>query len=629
MRETTFIEQNQQKWREFEQLLEGKVSDPEKLSELFVHVTDDLSFARTFYPNRSVRVYLNGLAQRIFFNIYKTKKSRRSAFVAFWLEDLPRLIHESRNELRLSLCIFSLCMAIGMLSSWAEPEFVRSIMGDRYVDMTEENIKSGDPLAVYKEAGAFNMFLGITLNNILVAFITFVLGLFFGVGTIGALIFNGIMIGAFQYFFVEKGLFQESFLTIWMHGAVEISSIVVAGGAGLTLGRGLAFPGTLSRERSFQLAARRGMSLMVGVVPLFIFAGFVESYLTRHTEAPDWLRAIFITACFGFMLFYFALLPWWKARKGHFNIEEDIRLTPDLERRVDFTQVKTAGSLFTDAFTFLRKNIGPLALASLVGSTIYCGGAFLLADVPPGELFEFQPGVFGAFSTVPVLFEGEGNRWLFLFAVLAIGIAIFTTQYLLARWRYHSPDGEDESEIEAPAPNIGSLLYALLKTIVAALVFCLLFLLPGGFLLLLLIPLFPLLLLWTQLMVYEGKGLWSGLVRMGSLLSNNFGQMMGVFSMLLLCATMASLLLDTGLVGHLLNIVSINFDLSPASNSAFHYIGFTFTGMFLFLLCMSLWAAGGGMQYFSALEANEAFFLRERLAIIGKRPRIRGLEREG
>jgi hypothetical protein len=104
---------------------------------------------------------------------------------------------------------------------------------------------------------------------------------------------------------------------------------------------------------------------------------------------------------------------------------------------------------------------------------------------------------------------------------------------------------------------------------------------------------------------------------------------MGVFSMLLLCATMASLLLDTGLVGHLLNIISINFDFTPAGNSAFQQVGSTFTAMFLFLLCMSLWAAGGGMQYFSALEANEAFFLRERLAMIGKRPRIRGLEREG
>ncbi len=629
MRETTFIEQNQQKWREFEQLLEGQASDPEKLSELFVHVTDDLSFARTFYPNRSVRVYLNGLAQRIFFNIYKNKKSRRSAFVAFWVDDLPRLIHESRHELRLSLFIFSLCMAIGILSCWAEPEFFRSILGDSYVDMTEENIKSGDPMAVYKEAGAFNMFLGITLNNILVAFITFVLGLFFGVGTIGALIFNGVMVGAFQYFFIEKGLFQESFLTIWMHGAVEISSIVVAGGAGLTLGRGLAFPGTLSRERSFQMAARRGMSLMVGVVPLFIFAGFVESYVTRHTETPDWVRAIFIATCFAFMLFYFALFPWWKARKGHFNKEEDIRLTPDVERRVDFTQVKTAGSLFTDAFIFLRKNISPLALSALAGGVIFCAGAFLLAEVPPSELFQFEPGIFSAMTFPISFFENEGNPWLYFFAVLAIGIVVFISQYLVARWRYRSPDGDEDGEAEPHIPKLGSLLYALLKTTVAAMVFGLVFLIPNGTAFVVLPLVAPPLLLWTQVMIYEDKGLWVGLIRMFSLIGNNYGQMIGVFSMLLLCSIMASLILDTGLVWHLLNIISLNFNFTPTAAAAFEHIGFTFLVMFLFLLCTALWAAGAGMQYFSALEAREAFFLGERLAMIGKRPRIRGLEREG
>jgi uncharacterized membrane protein SpoIIM required for sporulation len=508
MRETTFIEQNQQKWREFEQLLEGQVNDPEKLSELFVQVTDDLSFARTFYPNRSVRVYLNGLAQKIFFNIYKNKKSRRSALAAFWTNDLPRLIHDARHELRLSLFVFALCMAIGMLSSWAESDFVRSILSDHYVDMTEENIASGDPMAVYKEAGEFNMFLGITMNNILVAFITFVLGLFFGIGTIGALIFNGVMVGAFQYFFIEKGLFQTSFLTIWLHGAFEISSIVVAGGAGLTLGRGIAFPGTLSRERSFQLAARRGMSLMLGVLPLFIFAGFTESYLTRHTEAPDWLRGFFILSCFAIMLFYFGFYPWWKAKQGHFNKEEDIRLTPDMERRVDFTQVKTAGNLFTDAFILLRKCLGPISLAALAGSALFCTGAYLLAEVPPAELFSYDGGIWTAVQVVPDFFKNISNPWLFPLAVMAISIVVFTTQHLLAGWRTKSPDGYDEAETELPASPLGSLLSGLLKTMIVVAMFSLIFLFPGVLALFLIVPLFPVFFLWTQVMIYEKREFW-------------------------------------------------------------------------------------------------------------------------
>ena len=87
-------------------------------------------------------------------------------------------------------------------SRWAITIDVRFIISDSYVDMTLENIAKGDPMAVYKDDSAFGMFLGITANNIFVAFLAFLLGITY-VGTIGLLIRNGVMLGAFQYFFVE------------------------------------------------------------------------------------------------------------------------------------------------------------------------------------------------------------------------------------------------------------------------------------------------------------------------------------------------------------------------------------------------------------------------------------------
>jgi len=627
MRETTFIEQNQQKWQEFEQLLEGKVSDPEKLNELFVQVTDDLSFARTFYPNRSVRVYLNGLAQKIFFNIYKNKKSRRSNFVEFWTDDLPRLIYDARFDLRLSLFIFSLAMAIGMLSCWAEPDFLRTILGDSYVEMTEENIRSGDPMAVYKEAGAFNMFLGITLNNILVAFRTFIMGIFYGIGTIGILLYNGVMLGAFQYFFIEKGLFQESFLAVWLHGSFEISSIVIAGAAGLTMGRGLVFPGTFSRERSFQLAARRGMSLMVGVVPLFIFAGFTESYLTRHTDAPDWLRALFIFSCFAIVVFYFAIFPKMKARKGQFKTE-DIRLTPDLDRWLDFTQVKSAGELFTDAFLFFRKCLRPIGLAALAGTGLFCAGAFLLAEAKPTELFSYQQGLFGVVQTVPDFFKSPGNSWLFPFAAVALGIVTFVTQFMLKRWRNNADDDNDDATSTVPS-SMGSIAAGFLKTMVVVSVFSLIFLLPGWAIVLLLPLLFPIFFLCTQVMIFEGGNIFTSIARTGDLMATRFGQMVGLYLTLLLTGLLFFLLLDSGLLWFLLDIISMNFYLSEEGTLLFEAVAVTGISVFVLLLIFGLWTAGCGVQYFSILEVNEAFFLKKRLEMIGKRERIRGLEREG
>ena len=232
MRETKFINDNKEKWEEYEEVLKKEYQNPDKLNEIFVNITDDLSYARTFYKNRSVRVYLNGLAQSIFSNIYKNKQSPAQRFANFWKEELPQLVYEARSAFLLAFLVFAGAFLIGALSTAMDTEFPRIILGNDYVDMTIENIKKGDPMAVYKERGQFGMSVGITLNNIFVALLTFVMGVFAAIGSIGILIRNGIMVGAFQYFFYTKGVFQESFLTIWMHGTLEISAIIIAGAAG-------------------------------------------------------------------------------------------------------------------------------------------------------------------------------------------------------------------------------------------------------------------------------------------------------------------------------------------------------------------------------------------------------------
>ena len=105
MRETSFIEQNKQKWGEFEQKFE-KESDPEKVSNLFIQVTDDLSYARTYYPNRSVKIYLNNLSQKVFQTIYKNKVRRRRKFQTFWTDELPQKMHDSRWQLLFTFTLF-------------------------------------------------------------------------------------------------------------------------------------------------------------------------------------------------------------------------------------------------------------------------------------------------------------------------------------------------------------------------------------------------------------------------------------------------------------------------------------------------------------------------------------------
>jgi len=172
-----------------------------------------------------------------------------------------------------------------------------------------ENIKSGDPMAVYKSMNEVDMFLGITVNNIRVSVIAFVAGILLGLGTLLVLMHNGVMVGSFQYFFQTQDLFWESARTIWIHGTIEISVIIIAGCGGMVLGKGMLFPGTYSRLVSFQKAMKDGLKILVSTVPFFILAGFLESFVTRYTQMPDWLSILIISGSMSLILFYYVFLP--------------------------------------------------------------------------------------------------------------------------------------------------------------------------------------------------------------------------------------------------------------------------------------------------------------------------------
>lgn len=310
MREAAFVKQNIEKWQEFEALLKqpNKI-DADKLASIFIQLTDDLSFSRTQYPKSKTTIYLNNLASDVHIEVYKNKKEDQHRFITFWKYELPLLFKSVHKPLFYSFVIFILGASIGALSVAHDDTFVRLIMGDSYVNMTLDNISKDDPMGVYKSMDQGTMFFAITFNNIRVSFMAFALGIFLSIGS-GVLLFrNGVMLGAFQYFFYQKGLFLSSFLTIWIHGTLEISAIVIAGAGGIVMGNSLLFPGTYSRLVSFKRGAKKGIKIIVGLIPIFIVAGFLESFITRLTEMHWSIKVGIIGFSAAFIIYYFIIYP--------------------------------------------------------------------------------------------------------------------------------------------------------------------------------------------------------------------------------------------------------------------------------------------------------------------------------
>ena len=305
MREAAFVKRNSGKWAEIEQ---NSTTDPDELTARYVALTDDLSYARTFYPNANVTRYLNGMAAQMHRGLMQNKREERGRFVSFWTRELPTLFYHSHRLLAVSAIFFGVACLIGWISAINDPTFVRLILGDDYVNMTLENIKKGNPMDVYGHSDQASMFFSITLNNIGVSFRAFVAGVMASVGTLALLFYNGIMLGAFEAFFYERGLLLNSMLKIWIHGTLEISAIVIAGCAGLTMGNSLLFPGTFTRMESFRRGAKQGLKIVIGLVPVFIMAGFLESFVTRLTLPPV-VSLLIIGLSAAFIIWYFIIYP--------------------------------------------------------------------------------------------------------------------------------------------------------------------------------------------------------------------------------------------------------------------------------------------------------------------------------
>jgi len=317
MREVAFIKQNKEKWLDFEAAIFGKAKkNPDEIAGLYIHLINDLSYAQTYYPKSKTVVYLNYLASQIYQRIYKTKRHEKNRLLYFFSEEVPLLVYQYRRYVLYAFLLFFMSVGIGVLSARYDDDVTRLILGDAYVNKTLENIKDGNPVAVYKSGSNWGGFIGITANNLRVGALCFIMGIFGGIGTFYVLFKNCLMLGAFQYFFYQEGVFWESVQGIWIHGSMEIFAIVIESAAGFILGASILFPQTFSRMTSLKIGFRNSFKIFLSTVPFTIAAGFLEGFVTRYSlEMPNWLNVFIILSTLSLISFYYLVFPYIVAKK--------------------------------------------------------------------------------------------------------------------------------------------------------------------------------------------------------------------------------------------------------------------------------------------------------------------------
>ncbi len=634
MKETAFINQNKKKWVRFEQLSKQSKNDPDELSRLFVEITDDLAYARTHYSKRSVRVYLNSLAQKVFHSIYKKRREPLSRLIHFWTTDLPLEMYRSRKALLTSFLVLSIGMLIGIISTIDDPDFLGAVIGYDYVAITESNIKNGKPMDIYGSGAEIESFIGIAMNNIRVALLTFVLGLFFSVGSGIFLFFNGIMVGAFQWFFKVRGLLMTSFLTIWIHGAFEIPAIVIAGAAGITMGNGLMFPKTLTRIQSLSISAKRGVKIMIGIIPIIIVAAFIEGYATRHTiiqigeggaqsEWPDWLKWSIILSSFGFMLFYFVIYPILVAKRTNFNpaVTEQPSYIP--QKKLEFFKIRDFGELFTDSVLLFSKKIGENLKVLLLTIPLFT----------VGTIYFYNNDVYGNaelnwFQNMEMAFSMDSNSFSFIYFAILVVVLTLSIAY-----NFYVIYKTANTEL-TPKEKQAFFIHSFIKTLPVILILIIVFrLLPVGFYFFSLFAL-PFVVMPLTYGVMERTSFFKGISRGFYFTKKSWGNTFLIscaFLCLIYLVVIFPFIIDIGNPFELIIGMVLDWFLLPLADEYFLIKNCIWAVFYFGLFCVliNLFFTAYSMIYYSLKEQEEAIALKIRLAEFGTKSKTYESEEEG
>lgn len=320
MREALFIKKNKDRWLKNQQL---PSVNPDEMAADFTQLVDDLAYAKTFYPSSKVTSYINARASGIYLAIYKNRKEESNRLVTYWKYDLPLTIRKHHGVLLFSLIVFIIFFAVGFFASQKDDEVARSFFGDSYVESTQRNIDKGNPFGIYESGNSLLSWLGIMINNIKVALLMFVSGIFCGIPTLYKHCETSAMVGIFDQFFAARGFGIDFWLVVFVHGTLEITALIISTGAGLILGKSFLFPGTIKRIDAFKQGAKDGVKIMIGLMPVFALAAFFEGFITRLYNDISILTTTIFALSVIFVVWYFIIYPIRLAKQLSMQLNEE------------------------------------------------------------------------------------------------------------------------------------------------------------------------------------------------------------------------------------------------------------------------------------------------------------------
>ncbi len=292
-----FVASERPTWSELETMLDRLDSDParrmpfEELARfhyLYQKVSADLAKLATFASEPEMRRYLEALTGRAYAEINETRERGMRFSPGRWFtRTFPRTFQRHIRLFWFACLAVVAGSAFGCLALAVDPDAKEALLPfDHLLGSPGERVNKEEHAKEDRLEGMKATFsASLMTNNIRVSILTLAMGVTWGAGTLVLLFYNGVILGAVAFDYVAAG--QTKFLLGWLlpHGVVEIPAVLIAGQAGLLLGKTMIGSGTRDPLRArLRVISGDLVTLIFGVAVLLGWAGIIESFLSQYHQ---------------------------------------------------------------------------------------------------------------------------------------------------------------------------------------------------------------------------------------------------------------------------------------------------------------------------------------------------------
>jgi uncharacterized membrane protein SpoIIM required for sporulation len=279
--------------------------DLSELGRLYRSATSDLAVVRRDFAGHRVIDYLNGLVARAHGTIYRSRAVRGSGLARYFTHTFPQTFRATWPHALAAFLMIALPEMFSFVLAYRDPAASTALLPG--AEQVIQDIRDGNEWwkTINQEGRSASAALIMT-NNIRVALLAFAGGMLLGTLSFYVLVQNGMLLGVVAGAAQAYGFAGKLWGFVAAHGAIELSVIFIAGGAGLQLGWSILRPGLLTRRAALTVAARRAIVLLIGCVPLLMFAGLIEGFVSP-SDLPLWVK-LSVSLTTGIALYAYLLL---------------------------------------------------------------------------------------------------------------------------------------------------------------------------------------------------------------------------------------------------------------------------------------------------------------------------------